>query len=73
MAAYWKGQHKQAILREEILKKTIEEQKAKIRDLNKRLFGKNEGSLETATRRIEQDQFTLTRNAMMSADNCDKL
>jgi len=40
MAAYWKGQHKQAILREEILKKTIEEQKAGIRDLNKRLFGK---------------------------------
>ena len=38
--AYWKGQHKQAISREEILKKTIEEQKAKIRDLNKRLFGK---------------------------------
>jgi len=29
MSAYWKDQHKQAILREEILKKTIEEQKAK--------------------------------------------
>jgi len=39
-AAYWKGQHKQAISREEALKKIIEEQKAKIRDLNKRLFGK---------------------------------
>jgi hypothetical protein len=39
-AAYWKGQHKQATLREEALKKTIEEQKAEIRDLNKRLFGK---------------------------------
>ncbi len=39
-AAYWKGKHKQATLREEALKKTIEEQKAKIRDLNKRLFGK---------------------------------
>ena len=39
-AAYWQGQHKQAIAREKALKKTIEEQKAKIRDLNKRLFGK---------------------------------
>jgi transposase len=57
-AAYWEGQHKQATLREEILKKTIEEQKAKIRDLNKRLFGKksekkssgkNEGSLKSST------------------------
>lgn len=39
-AAYWKGQHKQATLREEVLKKTIEELNAKVRDLNKRLFGK---------------------------------
>jgi len=39
-AAYWKGQHKQAISREKILKRTIEELKAKIRNLNKRLFGK---------------------------------
>lgn len=39
-AAYWQGQHNQAVAREKALKKIIEEQKAKIRDLNKRLFGK---------------------------------
>ena len=38
--AYWKGQHEQAKSKIEALKKTVEEQKAKIRDLNKRLFGK---------------------------------
>jgi len=57
-AAYWEGQHKQTILREKILKKTIEEHKAKIRDLNKQLFGKksekkssgkNEGSIKPST------------------------
>jgi len=39
-AAYWQAQHKQATLREEVLKKTIERHKAQIRDLRKRLFGK---------------------------------
>lgn len=39
-ASYWQSMHKKALLREESLKKTIEEQKGKILDLTNRLFGK---------------------------------
>jgi len=51
-AAYWKGQHKQATLREESLKKIIEEQKAKIRDLNKRLFGKKSEKKSSGKKKV---------------------
>lgn len=64
-AAYWKAQYEQAKSREETLKKTIEELKAKIRDLNKRLFGKksekkssgkNEGSIKPSTSKRPRGQ-----------------
>jgi hypothetical protein len=51
-AVYWKSQHKQATLREEALKKTIEEQKAEIRDLNKRLFGKKSEKKVQAKKKV---------------------
>lgn len=37
---YWRGMHKKAIIREEILKQTIKEQEGQIRDLRQRVFGK---------------------------------
>ncbi len=37
---YWRGMHKKAIIREEILKQTIKEQDGQIRDLKQRVFGK---------------------------------
>ena len=37
---YWRGMHKKAIIREEILKQTIKEQEGQIRDLKHRVFGK---------------------------------
>lgn len=37
---YWRGMHKKAIIREEILKHTIKEQEGQIRDLKQRVFGK---------------------------------
>ena len=60
-AAYWQGQHKQATLREEDLKKTIAEQKAQIRDLRKRLFGKKSEKKSSAKKEAGTDVSTSDR------------
>ncbi len=45
---YWRSMHEKSGLRVEALKKTIEEQKGKIRDLRNRLFGKKSEKKVTA-------------------------